>query len=62
MNDFVGVSMAKKHLKRVYSIIDRDGSGSIDIEEVRKISLLTMRPEDNNENNQSISDNIMAEN
>lgn len=62
MNDFVGVSMAKKSLKRVYNIIDRDDSGKIDIEEVRKISLLTMKPDDDDANMNSISENIMAEN
>ena len=62
MNEFVGVALAKKNLKRVYSIIDRDRSGKIDVEEVRKISLLTMRPDDSDSNTLSIADDIMAEN
>lgn len=46
MNEFVGVSLAKKNLKKVYNIIDRDGSGKIMIDEVRNISNLTMRPDE----------------
>jgi Ca2+-binding EF-hand superfamily protein len=29
MNEFVGVSLAKKNLKKVFSIIDKDDSGKI---------------------------------
>ena len=45
MNEFVGVALAKKDLKKVFSIIDKDGGGKIDLEEVRNISNLTMRPD-----------------
>ena len=38
--------MAKKNLKIVYDRINLDGSGSIDIEEVRRYSLLKRAPED----------------
>lgn len=62
MNEFVGVALAKKSLKKVYSIIDKDGSGCIDMEEVRNLSLLTMRPDDSDSNTLSIADDIMAEN
>ena len=43
MNEFVGVSLAKKNLKKIFCIIDKDDSGKIVIEEVRNISNLTMR-------------------
>ena len=62
MNEFVGVSMAKKHLKIVYNKLNQDGSDTIDIEEVRRISLLKMAPEVDDVNQNNISDNIMAEN
>ena len=45
MNEFVGVSLPKKNLKKVFNIIDRDGSGNICLEEVKNISNLTMRPD-----------------
>ena len=62
MNEFVGVSLAKKNLKKVFSIIDNDGSGKIDLDEVRKLSLLTARPDDNDSSTLSIGDEIMAAN
>jgi Ca2+-binding EF-hand superfamily protein len=46
MNEFVGVCLAKKNLKKVFNIVDRDGSGKILIDEVRNISNLTMRPDE----------------
>ena len=45
MNQFVQVSMPKKSLNKVFQIIDRDGSGLVNLEEVRNISNLTMRPD-----------------
>lgn len=46
MNEFVGVALAKKNLKKVFNIIDRDGSGRILLDEVRNISNLTLRPDE----------------
>lgn len=47
MNEFVGVALAKKNLKRVFDIIDKDHTNKIVMEEVRNISNLTLRPENN---------------
>ena len=51
LNEFVGVSISKKDLYRVYSIIDRDKFGRVNMEELRNISNLTMKPETKPEEN-----------
>jgi len=61
MNEFVGVALAKKNLKKVFSIIDKDRSGKICIEEVRAISKLTMRTDDSDTDLLPISDNVMEQ-
>ena len=57
MNEFVGVALAKKKLHKVFSIIDKDKSNKIVIEEVRAISKMTMTPEDQDET--GISPDVM---
>ena len=59
MNEFVGVALAKKNLKRVYNIIDRDGSGRIVIDEVRNISNLTMKPDETDSSLLPSADELM---
>ena len=61
MNEFVGVSLAKKNLKRVFSIIDKDGSGMIVIEEVKALSKLMLRADDNDSDLLPISDDVMEQ-
>lgn len=61
MNEFVGVSLAKKNLKKVFSIIDKDGSGKIVIEEVKAVSKLVMRADENDSDMLPISDDIMEQ-
>ena len=62
MNEFVGVALAKKKLKKVFEIVDKDRSGQIDIEEVRKLSLLTMRPDADDVAAPSLADELMEAN
>lgn len=62
MNEFVGVALAKKKLKKVFEIVDKDRSGRIDIGEVRKLSLLTMRPDEGDSNSHSLADELMEAN
>lgn len=59
MNEFVGVSLAKKNLKKIYCIIDKDDSGKIVIEEVRNISNLTMRPDETDSGSMLTVDQLM---
>ena len=61
MNEFVGVALAKKELKKVYSIIDKDGGRKIDLEEVRNISNLTMRPDEADTDTLGPSDDVMEQ-
>jgi len=61
MNEFVGVSLAKKNLKRVFSIIDKDGSGMIVIEEVKAVSKLMLRADENDSDSLPISDDVMEQ-
>ena len=61
MNEFVGVALAKKDLRKVYSIIDKDGGGKIDLEEVRNISNLTMRPDEADPDTLGPSDDVMEQ-
>ena len=59
MNNHVGVAMVKKNLKRIFNIIDRDRSGRINIDEVRKISSLTLRPDDTDSSLLPSTDQLM---
>lgn len=59
MNEFVGVSLAKKSLKKVFNIIDKDGSGMIVLEEVRNISNLTLRHDDKDTSTMLSVDELM---
>lgn len=59
MNEFVGVALAKKNLKRVFDIIDKDRTNKIVMEEVRNISNLTLRPDDNDTTGKTGVDELM---
>ena len=48
MNEFVGVSLLKKELKRVFQIIDRDSNGTISSDELQRISRMTWVDEPEN--------------
>lgn len=45
LNEFVGVSITKKDLVRVFKIIDKDASGFINMFEVKEITKLTWKEE-----------------
>ena len=52
MNEFIGVSIEKKDLHRVFSIIDKDKSGLIMMDEVRQIANSTWKEEAKTEENE----------
>lgn len=43
MNEFIGVAIEKKDLHRVFSIIDKDKSGLVLMDEVRQIANSTLK-------------------
>lgn len=59
MNEFVGVALAKKNLKKVFNIIDRTDSGKIVIDDVRNISSLTMQPDETDESQLPNAEDLM---
>ena len=43
LNEFLGVSLSKKDLHRIFEIIDKDRSGTISLDEIKNISNLTWK-------------------
>lgn len=48
LNDYVGMGMNKKELKRVFDIVDRTKSGRVRLEEIKSISSLLENEGDEN--------------
>jgi hypothetical protein len=57
MNEFIGVSIPKKDLKRTFDIIDRVKNGKIRLEEIKGIASLL----DNEADGESGTDNLMGD-
>ena len=49
LNEFIGVGLSKKELKRVFDIIDRTKHGRVRLEEVKQISSLIENENDSQE-------------